>query len=154
MKFLITQKSLPIRAYMDTKVNKYKKEIAHKHKVNISFVEFIGAQDYGDLGTLYYFNINDPKHPDYKSTKVIKEMIIRENASDGIQAELENRRDKIKHELDYIKRIVKKLARWSGERDLETDILSAEEKIDRVVLKTDSVLDDMFDNLGTTGIRR
>jgi hypothetical protein len=58
------------------KVERYKREISKKHKVNFNFVEFIGAQDYGDLGTLYYFNINDPNHPDYKSTKVVKEMDI------------------------------------------------------------------------------
>jgi len=141
---------------MSSKIDKYTKEISRKHKVNIKYVEFIGAQDYGDLGTLYYFNINDPSHPDYKSTKVIKEMIditkridiiIQENASDGIQAELERRRDRIKKDLEYIKKIVKKLTRWTGEKEMEKDIDTAEEKIYSVVKKTDGVLDDMFDGV-------
>jgi len=141
---------------MSSKIDKYTKEISRKHKVNIKYVEFIGAQDYGDLGTLYYFNINDPSHPDYKSTKVIKEMIditkridiiIQENASDGIQAELERRRDRIKKDLEYIKKIVKKLTRWTGEKEIERDIDMAEEKLDNVVKKTDGVLDDMFDGV-------
>ena len=141
---------------MSSKIDKYTKEISRKHKVNIKYVEFIGAQDYGDLGTLYYFNILDPSHPDYKSTKVIKEMIditkrisiiIQENASDGVQAELERRRDRIKKDLEYIKKIVKKLTRWTGEKEMEKDIDMAEEKLDNVVKKTDIVLDDMFENI-------
>lgn len=146
-----------------SKADKYKNEIARKHKVNPKFIEYIGMQDYGDFGILYYYNINDPKHPDYKSTKVVKEnmdiiqrlnILIQENVSDGIQAELERRKDRIKKDLDYIKKIVRKLSRWAGANDIESDVLGAEEKLDRAIKKTDGVLDDMFDDFNTNGLRR
>jgi hypothetical protein len=86
---------------------------------------------------------------------VVKEMdivqrigvLIQENASDGIQAELERRSDRIKKDLAYIKKVVKKLSRWAGATDIEEDLETAEEKIETVVKKTDVVLDDMFDNV-------
>jgi hypothetical protein len=120
-------------------------------------------EDYDDLGIMYYYNITDTKSPEYKSTKVVREIngkvvkemdivqrigvLIQENASDGIQAELERRSDRIKKDLAYIKKVVKKLSRWAGATDIEEDLETAEEKIETVVKKTDGVLDDMFDNV-------
>jgi len=146
-----------------SKVDKYRNDIARKYDVNPRYVEYIGMEDYDDLGIMYYYNITDTKSPEYKSTKVVREIngkvvkemdivqrigvLIQENASDGIQAELERRSDRIKKDLAYIKKVVKKLSRWAGATDIEEDLETAEEKIETVVKKTDVVLDDMFDNV-------
>jgi hypothetical protein len=152
------------------KIEKYKKLIASKTRVDLKYVEYIGMQDYDDLGILYYYNILDPNSSEYKSTKVVKEIngrvvkemdivkrigiLLQENVSDGIQSELERRSGRIKKDLAYIKKVVKKLSRWAGATDIEDDLETAEEKIETVVKKTDGVLDDMFDGFNTSGLNR
>lgn len=44
------------------------KSIAKRKSVKEKYLEFIGAEDYGDMGKLFYFNVTDKKHKDYKST--------------------------------------------------------------------------------------
>jgi hypothetical protein len=153
-----------------SKVDKYRNDIARKYDVNPRYVEYIGMEDYDDLGIMYYYNITDTKSPEYKSTKVVREIngkvvkemdivqrigiLIQENVSDGVQAELERRSYRIKKDLAYIKKVVKKLSRWAGSTDIEEDLDTAEEKIETVVKKTDGVLDDMFADFNTNGLRR
>lgn len=51
-------------------IEKTKIIISKKYNVNPKFLEFIGSEKYGSKGIGYYFNIMDPKHGDYKSTKM------------------------------------------------------------------------------------
>ena len=43
--------------------------IAKRSKVDPKYLKFIGMEDYKHLGKGYNFNITDPKHKQYKSTK-------------------------------------------------------------------------------------
>jgi hypothetical protein len=49
-------------------IKKAAKAAAKRKTVKEKHLQFIGAEDYGDLGRLFYFNITDKKHKDYKST--------------------------------------------------------------------------------------
>ena len=42
--------------------------IVRRKKVKANMLNYIGAEDYGDLGALLYFNIEDQKHPEYGTT--------------------------------------------------------------------------------------
>jgi hypothetical protein len=55
-----------------SKVDKYRNDIARKYDVNPRYVEYIGMEDYDDLGIMYYYNITDTKSPEYKSKKVVR----------------------------------------------------------------------------------
>jgi hypothetical protein len=48
----------------DRKLEKAKKKISKRLKVDPEYLKFIGKDDYG-----YYFNVTDKKHKDYQSTK-------------------------------------------------------------------------------------
>jgi hypothetical protein len=52
----------------DALIEKMRKRVAERKKVDIKSIEFIGAQDYDDMGWGFYFNIIDKKHPEYMST--------------------------------------------------------------------------------------
>lgn len=49
----------------DRKLEQAKKIIAKRENVDPKYLKFIGHDRYG-----YWFNITDPKHPEYKSTKL------------------------------------------------------------------------------------
>lgn len=51
------------------KVKKARENLAKKIKANPEDLEFIGKEEYGE-GTGYYFNVINPRHKDYKSTKM------------------------------------------------------------------------------------
>jgi len=49
-------------------IEKMRKKVAERKNVKIKYVDYIGAQDYDDMGWGFYFNITDKKHPEFMST--------------------------------------------------------------------------------------
>ena len=43
--------------------------IAKRNNVDPKYLKYIGMADYKKMGKAYNFNITDPRHKDYKSTK-------------------------------------------------------------------------------------
>jgi hypothetical protein len=51
----------------DRNVEKAKKRISKRIKINPKYLDYIGDDEFG-----YYFNVMDKKHKDYQSTKFEK----------------------------------------------------------------------------------
>ena len=65
LKFLLKEVSYnPSKKEMKSAVDR----IVRRKKVKANKLSYIGAEDYGDLGALLYFNIEDHNHPDFGTT--------------------------------------------------------------------------------------
>lgn len=54
----------------DKNIEIARKALSKKHKVDPKYLSYIGMEDYEYMGKGYNFNITDPKHKEYKSTKM------------------------------------------------------------------------------------
>jgi hypothetical protein len=54
---------------LDQNIEIAKAAIAKRSNVDPKYLKYIGMADYKKLGKAYNFNITDPKHKEYKSTK-------------------------------------------------------------------------------------